>query len=229
MATMTAPASFKTRVEGVCAFAKRATWRAGWGGTIRTSVVDDGEVATVRVDMLGDPREDHPLPVPPEAVAAFGSAVKLAAKTMGLVLVSLAPDGFVVRARTKADREREAETRKLVARARWDAHDEATIHAAPNSKLASQRGAEEPPRRDWRTATHAEQCAGIAEALDVLRLALEPLIGTAEGQAKAASAVVRIAAASPSREVREKAALRLRELGRAEDAGEIDRPYKPRG
>jgi len=229
MATATLPAIFKTRVEGVCAFAKRATWRAGWGGTIRTAVVDDGEVATVRVDMLGDPREDRPLPVPPEAVATFGSAVKLAAKTMGLVLVSLAPDGFVVRARTQADRDQEAETRKLVARARWDAHDEATFHAAPNSKLASQRGlVEEAPRRDWRTATHAEQCAGIAEALDVLRLALEPLVGTVEGQSKAARVVVKIAAASPRREVREKAAQRLRELGRTEDADEIDRPHKAR-
>lgn len=219
---MTSPALFKDRAERVCAFAKRATWRAGFGGSIRTVVTLEGEQARVAVDLLDDTTPDPPQCVGDDVVAKFVESVKLAAKTMGLVLVSIDRAGFVVRARTDADRKNDEEAHRLILRARRDAHDEATIHAAPNSKLVSQRGAEDPPRRNWRTSSHAEQCAGIAEALEVLRLALEPRVGTVEGQSKAADLVVRIAMASSRREVRQRAATRLRELGRNDEAESLD-------
>lgn len=226
---MTTPATFQNRVDGVCAFAKRATWRAGWGGSIRTSVDCDGEQARVKVELLDDTLPDPPQRVGEDVVAKFAESVKLAAKTMGLVLVSIDRESFTVRARTQADRDQEIAARKLISKAKQDAHEEATIHAAPNSKLPSQRRTEEPPPRNWRASSHAEQCAGIAEALEVLRLALEPRVGTVEAQSKAVDVVVKIAMCSPRREVRQRAAQRLRELGRNYEANDLDNPDRARG
>lgn len=229
MGTMTSPISFKGRVEGVCALAKGAVWRTGWGGNIRTTVYEDGDRARVRVEMLPDTRDDVLVHVTDEVTAKFRREVMAAAKKLFLVPVGFGRDGFVVRARTEAESQKAQEIFRLETDARSDAHEEASIYPEPNSKLSSQRGFVPRTPRDWTASSHVEQCAGIVEALNVLRLALEPKIGSVEAQNKASGVVVRIAAASPRNDVRERAAQRLRELGRENDAGEIDRLQQPKG
>jgi len=220
VADVTLPATFETRVAGVCAFACRAVWRAGWGGSIRTVPTCDGERATVRFELLDDPRTGDR--ADDEVRARFASAVKLAATTMGLVLVEIGDTSFVLRARNQEDRDQERRDRALVTEARRAAHYEATPRAMSTAKLRALRTYDDEPARDWRAFSHLEQCAGIAEALDVLRLSLEPGIGTAQGQALAAQTVARIAGSSPRKDVRTKAALRLRELGRVQEAAQLE-------
>lgn len=227
MADVTLPAFFEDRVHGVGAFASRAVWRAGWGGSIRTTPTIDGDAATVRFELLDDPRTGER--VNDEVRARFASAVKLAATTMGLILVEIGAASFTLRCRTQEDRDQERRDRALVTEARRAAHYEATPRAVDTTKLRALRVDDDEPPRDWTAFSHLEQCAGIAEALDVLRLALEPGIGTAQGQALAAQTVARIARSSPRPEVRVKAALRLRELGRVQEAEQLgEKPTRTR-
>jgi len=220
---MTAPANFfETRVHGVAAFASATVWRAGWGGSIRTVPTIDGDRATVSVELLDDTTPDPPERVSDEVRARFAEGVRLAAKTMGLVLVEITATSYTLRCRTQEDRDQERQDRALVELAKRAAHDEATPRAVSTAKLRSLRSDDVEVPRDWTAFSHLEQCAGIAEALDVLRLALEPGIGTAEGQTLAAQTVVRIARSSPRRDVRLRAAQRLRELGRVQEAEQLD-------